>query len=64
MKEIVVFASICFISFLYIYVLDGKKTKQTKENYKEEVDNTLKRLEKNVANINKRVNKQEQSGCI
>ena len=46
MKEVAVFASICFISFWYVYVLDRKKNQR--KIFFEDIDRTINKLEQNV----------------
>ena len=54
MKEVAVFASICFISFFYMYVLDTKRIKR-KKNFYEDIDKTINKLEQNLNNVNERI---------
>ena len=53
MKEVVIFASIFFISFLCMYVSVGKRNR-IKKAFKD-IDKTISKLEQNVDNINERV---------
>ena len=58
MKEVAVFASICFISFWYVYVLDGKRNRRNK--FCEDIDKTISKLEQNVNNVNERVKRNKK----
>ena len=55
MKEVAVFASICFISFFYMYVLDTKRIKRKKKIFYEDIDKTINKLEQNLNNVNERI---------
>ena len=58
MKEVVVFASICFILFLYTYVSVGKRNRRNK--FFEDINKIISKLEQNVDSINERVKRSKK----